>query len=91
MIKISELERLDKISLAEVEKIIDDYENLRMEVTRDFHNFCRYNDCDGKQAESYTKFKRQIVDWYVRAECKEKYLSVLEQMKVENCGGAKNV
>ncbi len=91
MIKISELKRLDKISLAEVVKIIDDYEDLRLEVTVEFQSFCKRNKLSETDTESYKKFCREFVNWYIRDERKEKYLSVLEQMKNENCGGVNNV
>ena len=37
MIKLQEFKRLDKVSIAEIEKIIEEYEEIRMRINRELN------------------------------------------------------
>ena len=90
MIKLSELQRLDRVSLAEIEKIIEDYEDLRMSITRDinFHggieNYEKFIDA------AFEKWGHISANDEVEQNRKEKFFAILKQMKNESVG-VKNV
>ena len=96
MIKLSDIQKLDKVSYASVEMIIEQNEMERMQIVNDIKNFgMEVND-----AKAYSLLDKECAENLDAAfdnhdHATEAHMvlrrAIIEQMKTENCGGVKNV
>ena len=95
MIKLSDIQKLDKLSYAEVEKIIEEYDDIRMFVTQQLNNGKNFEELLMEAAESAKSFSDSYKNdekykTYYEFSSASKIFYVVEQMKAEKAG-VKNV
>lgn len=91
MIKLSELQRLDKVSLAEIEKIIEEYDDIRMLITRQINEGKTFEELLMEASKSAKEFgdsfkKDGKYESFFNFSSASKIFYVLEQMKTERTG-----
>ena len=91
MIKLSDIQKLDKLSYAEVEKIIEEYDDIRMFVTRQLNNGKSFEELLTEASEFAKKFGDSHkndgkYESHFKFSSASKIFYVLEQMKAERAG-----
>ncbi len=90
MINLSKLERLDEDSLAEIEKVIEVYEEIRTEIKREINAGKNFENLH-LELEEFLKKQNNIYtdsgshESAFKAGAARRMLSILKQMKNENC------
>lgn len=87
MVTTAQLKKLDKFSLAEVEDVIETYENLRMAITRDINFYGGIEAYENFIREAFERYGKLFADDEVERKRTEKFFAILEQIKVESGGG----
>ena len=90
MIKLSDIQKLDKLSYAEVEKIVEEYEDIRMAMTREINSNGGIAEYEKYLGKFYAKFSNFFEEESERSKKRRnKVYSILEQMKEERAGETK--
>ena len=87
MIKLSDIQKLDKLSYAEVEKIVEEYEDIRMAITREINSNGGIAEYEKNLGEFYANFSNFFEEESARSKKRRaKVYSILEQIKSESAG-----
>lgn len=87
MLRMSDLQRLDRASLAEIKLVVMEYEEVRAEVEKALQNFCSARGLSVMKAETYQQFVKDYVQYFIVPAKQGKYCAILEQIKAEYLNG----